>query len=418
MKKIITLFILFVSLGAYAQEELTLDKCYELVNINYPLAKQKAMLTQKNELELSVINKGKLPTVDFSAQASYQSDVTEVPVNNPLVSIEPPNNDQYKATLTVNQLIYGGGMVNSAAEVKSNELKTQQKQLEVSLYQLKKQVNQLYFSILLMQEKRSVLDANKKKLEAKLIEVRSAIKYGAALASSDNILEAELLKVDQLIIEIDQNKKTLMATLSQLIGQEISNSAALANPEISATISNDLSRPEMELFELQKQQILSSEQLLSKNKGPKLFGFANGGIGNPGLNFLDNSFQPFYMVGLKFNWNILDWNTTKKQRMAMLVNKDIIDNQKEVFKFNTNIELTQQQSEMEKINAFIASDKTIIELRKKILKSADAQLKNGVITSSAYITEVTNLYEAENNLKTHEIQLLLAKANYNTTQGN
>jgi len=418
MKKIITLLILFVSLGAYAQEELTLDKCYELVNINYPLAKQKAMLTQKNELELSVINKGKLPTVDFSAQASYQSDVTEVPINSPLVNIEPPNNDQYKATLTVNQLIYGGGVVNSAAEVKSNELKTQQKQLEVSLYQLKKQVNQLYFSILLMQEKRAVLDANKKKLDAKLIEVRSAIKYGAALASSDNILEAELLKVDQLIIEIDQNKKTLMATLSQLIGQEISNSAALANPEISATISNDLSRPEMELFELQKQQILSSEQLLSKNKGPKLFGFANGGIGNPGLNFLDNSFQPFYMVGLKFNWNILDWNTTKKQRMAMLVNKDIIDNQKEVFKFNTNIELTQQQSEMEKINAFIASDKTIIELRKKILKSADAQLKNGVITSSAYITEVTNLYEAENNLKTHEIQLLLAKANYNTTQGN
>ncbi len=418
MKKLILIPLLFIFFNFFAQEELTLAKCYQLVNTNYPLAKKNQLLDKKNELDIDVIKKNQLPVVDLSAKASYQSEVTSVPEFNPNISIPSPNKNQYKADLFINQLIYNGGKIAMEVAAKKDELNTQQKQLEVSLYQLKKQVNQLYFSILLMQEKRAILGAKKTKLAAKLIEIKSAIKYGAALASSDNVLEAELLKITQLIVDVEENKKSLIYTLSQLIGQEISSATLLQTPKINTTLNNKLTRPELALFELQKQQIMSSEQLLSKKNGPKLFGFIDGGIGNPGLNFLDNTLQPYYLVGLKFNWNILDWNATKKQRMALLVNKDIIDNQQEVFKFNIRIKLNQQQSEIDKISAFIKSDITIVDLRKKILKTADAQLKNGVITSSAYITELTNLYEAENNLKTHQIQLLLAKANYKTTQGN
>jgi len=418
MKKLITLLLTVVSVGVFAQEKLTLENCYELVNTNYPLAKQTTLLSDKNNLDVSVIKATKMPQLDFSAQATYQSDVIEFPFSLPGSTVEPPNNDQYKAALSVNQLIYGGGTVSAAINAKSSELKTQQKQLEVSLYQLKKQVNKLYFSILLMQEKRSVLGANKKKLGTKLEEVKAAIKHGVALPSSDKILEAELLKIEQLIVEVEQNKKSLMATLSQLVGQEIASSTSLENPKINASLNNDLTRPELELFQLQKQQIDFSDKLMSKQNTPKLMGFGTGGYGNPGLNMLDNSFQPYYIVGLKLNWNVFDWNANKNKRKALQVNKSIIDNQQEVFKLNTNIELNQHQSEIDKIVAFITTDKTIIELRKTILKTADAQLKNGVITSSAYITELTNLFKAENNLKTHEIQLLLAKANHKTTQGN
>jgi len=84
---------------------------------------------------------------------------------------------------------------------------------------------------------------------------------------------------------------------------------------------------------------------------------------------------------------------------------------------NTSIELQQQQSEIDKISGFIASDIEIIKLRKEVLNAADSQLRNGVITSSAYITELTNLFTDENTLITHKIQLELAKANYNIIQG-
>jgi len=132
---------------------------------------------------------------------------------------------------------------------------------------------------------------------------------------------------------------------------------------------------------------------------------------------LDNSFQTYYIAGIKLNWNVFDWNSTKKQRESLRVTKEIIDSEQEVFELNTEMEMTQQQSEINKISAFIASDEEIIALRKKILETSRSQLKNGVITASAYVTELTNLFEAENNLSTHQIQLQLAKANYKTTKG-
>ncbi|MGS0528056.1 TolC family protein [Zobellia nedashkovskayae] len=157
--------------------------------------------------------------------------------------------------------------------------------------------------------------------------------------------------------------------------------------------------------------------MISKQNIPKLLGFATGGYGNPGLNMLDNSFQPFYTAGVKLHWNVFDWNANRKQRESLAINKDIVDNDTEIFKLNTTIELNKQEREIEKIEAIITSDEAIIILRKEVLQMADSQLKNGVITSSAYITELTNLYEDENTLVRHEIQLQLAKANYNVIKG-
>jgi outer membrane protein TolC len=285
------------------------------------------------------------------------------------------------------------------------------------LYQLKQQINQLYFSILLVQKSELLLKAKQTQLEAKLKEVVSGIKYGVILPSSDKVLEAELLKISQQFQELDSNKAALIGTLSSLIKKPLEASTLFQNPLIETQLQNDLNRPELELFQLKKEEIAQSETLISKQNAPKLLGFATGGYGNPGLNMLDNSFQAFYTVGVKLNWNVFDWNSKNKQRKSLAINKDIIDTEAEAFKLNTNIELNKQQKEIEKIEGFIASDEAIINLRKEVLQTADSQLKNGVITSSAYITELTNLYEDENTLVRHKIQLQLAKANYNVIKG-
>lgn len=418
MKKLSTLIVIFIALNSFGQEKLSLDECYSLVNKNYPLAKQNEMLVKQNTLDKEIIKTGKLPKLDFDAQVTYQSDVIELPITIPGVTIDSPNKDQYKATISVNQLVYDGGLINASTKVKEATLKTKQKNIEVNLYQLKKEVNKLYFSIILLQEKRALLNAKKMQLESKLKEVRAGIEFGTLLPASDKVLEAELLKIQQQYTEIDQNKISLIKTLSSVTGKNISPNVSLENPVILSSVDTEIKRPELDLFQLQKEQINASEQLIAKKNSPKLMGFATGGYGNPGLNMLDNAFQTYYVVGLKLNWNIFDWNTRKKEQKSLKINKEIIDNQQEIFKLNTNIELDQQQTEIAKISSFIKSDETIIELRKKILKSAESQLKNGVITSSAYITELTNLYEAENNLSTHKIELLLAKANYKTTKGN
>jgi len=415
MKKILLIFIVLSQGGIYAQQQISLEECYDLVSINYPLAKQTALLDEKNTLDIEAIDTEKLPQMDFSAQATYQSDVIEIPIPNS--GIEPPNNDQYRATLSVNQLIYAGGAIDARVNLKNASLNTQKKQVEVNLYQLKKQVNQLFYSILFTQEKHSLLVSKQTQLQTKLDEIISGITNGVLLPASDKVIKAELLKIKQQFTETDLTKITLIETLSSLIGSTISTTVQFQNPQIDIQMDSGITRPELDLFQLKKDEIETSEQLLSKQNSPKFIGFANGGYGNPGLDPLKNTFETFYTVGLKLNWNVFDWNSNKKQRQSLAINKDIIDTETELFMLNTNIELNQLQTEIKKYSAFIETDLEIIALRKEVLKSVESQLRNGVITTSAYIIELTNLYEDENNLNTHQIQLSLIKANFNITKG-
>lgn len=416
MHRIFILMALVLPLLTSAQQTITLDECFDLVTENYPLAKQSILLNEQNRLDIEAINKGKLPQLDVNAQATYQSDVTSLPIQLPNAPIDPPNKDQYRATFDVNQLIYNGGLIDANSQVKEATSKVNRQQVEVNLYGLKNQINQLYLSVLLLQENRDLLTAKEKQLNARLEEVKAGVKFGALLASSEQSLAAELLKIKQQFTELDFNRSALIKRLSLLIGKELSADANLERPEVfmSETESN---RPEIQLFDLQKEQVDYSSKLILKSNLPKLNAFAQGGYGNPGLNMLDNSFTTFYMAGLRLNWNVFDWNKTKTEKQSLEINKEIVDSQKETFELNNNLELVNLQSEIDKVEALISTDNKIISIREDILKTAESQLKNGVITASAYITEFTNLYEAKSQLNVHGMQLLLNKIQYQITKG-
>jgi outer membrane protein TolC len=317
MKPFLTILIILITFSSIAQQSITLEECYRLVAENYPVAKQLELFEAQNKLDSEVISTSKLPQLSLDAQATYQSDVIEVPI--PSANIEPLNNDQYRATVSVNQLIYNGGLVNASLDMKSAQLKTKQKQVEVNLYELKQKINQLYFSILLSQESELLLNAKKTQLNTKLTEVKSGIEYGVILPSSDKVLEAELLKIEQQVQELQSNKIALIETLSSLIKRTLNTSTQFQKPLLETKFKANLSRPELELFQFKKEEIETSESLISKKNAPKLLGFATGGYGNPGLNLLDNSFQTFYVVGIKLNWNVFDWNSNKKQRQSLAI---------------------------------------------------------------------------------------------------
>ena len=231
MRKLTSLLVILISLNVFGQEQITLNECYQLVEKNYPLAKQTAILEKQHSIDLAAIKAESLPLIDLSAQATYQSDVIEIPISN--AGIEPLNKDQYRTSLSASQLIYGGGLINAKNALNQSTLKTGKKTIEVNLYQLKKQVNQIYFSVLLAQEKQQILALKQDQLAAKLKEVRSGIKNGIVLPASDKVLEAEILKVKQQFTELEQNKLSLIATLSSLIGKPLSNLTLFQESNIS-----------------------------------------------------------------------------------------------------------------------------------------------------------------------------------------
>ena len=132
---------------------------------------------------------------------------------------------------------------------------------------------------------------------------------------------------------------------------------------------------------------------------------------------LNNSFETFYMTGVKLNWTLFDWNKTKKEKEVLEISKQIVASEKETFEVNQKRNLQEINFEIGKIETQLKSDKEIIQLREKIVRSAEAQMKNGVITSSDYLNEVTQLFESKITEKTHQIQLQLAKANHQIIKG-
>ena len=416
MKYKIVIISFFLFQLVTAQEQLTLEECYQLVETNYPLAKQNSILANQLEVQTEALNKDKLPKVSLNAQATYQSEVTQVPFSMPNATIEPLNKDQYRATLDVHQLIYNGNFLEAQTNLKTAQTKTQQQQVKVTLYQLKSVVNQYYFGILLLQKKQELVTAKKVLLSEKIKEIQAAVKFGAVLPSSEQVIQAEIIKVDQQSNDIRYEKLKLFNHLNKLTGSNFTEETVLV--EEKSIIGQEGSRPEYELFELQNQQIDANKSLISRSNYLKVNAFAQGGYGNPALNMLNNSFETFYLAGIRLNWTLFDWNKTKKEKEALDISKQLVETEKETFELNINRQLQEVNFEMERIEQQIVSDAEIIQLREKIVRSAEAQMKNGVITSSDYLNEVTQLFEAKINEQTHKVQLELAKANYQIIKGN
>ncbi len=414
MRRILITSFLLAAFYSNAQQSLTLTDCYALANKNYPIAKQIGLLQQKSDYEVDALQTGKLPKIDLVAQGSYQNQVTTIP--NPV--LEPLNKDQYRANFDVNQLIYNGGLIDANTKLKEAQTKTQQQQVEVSLYQIKTRINQLFFSILLLQERKEILISKQDQLVSKIKEVNAGIKFGAILPASEKVLEAENLKIKQQLSEIQFDKKRLFENLSSLTFATVPETTTLEKPILITDETSQNNRPELKYFEFQNQQIEASKTVVSKNNLPKINAFGIAGYGNPGLNMVDNSYQPILMVGLRANWNVFDWNKSKAEKDALTVSADIVATEKETFLLNNSLQLQEMDNEIKKSEEIIKTDTEIIGLREYVEKSANSQLKNGVITTSEYLVEFTNLYEARTNQMLHEIQLALAKANYQVTKGN
>lgn len=410
---LVTILLLILTISSYAQQKLTIEECYAFAEKNYPIAKQTNFLQQKTSFEIDALNKAKLPKIDINAQATYQSDVIGLPTSLP--GVEPINKDQYRATLDVNQLLYNGGMINANTKLKEAQMLTQQQLVAVNLYQLKSRINYSYMMILLWQDQRELLLAKQSTIHSKIKEVKSGVKNGAMLPSSVQVLEAELLKLEQALTENTFQRIKELQNLAGLTSTTIKENSVLERP--STTLETNGVRPEMKFFELQQDQIEASKNIISKSNLPKLYAFGQAGYGNPGLNMLNNSFDDFYMVGLKLNWNVFDWNKSKSEKQALDIAKEIVTTEKETFETNNQMQLNELKSEISKLETIIKKDSQIILLRDKVVQSSDSQMRNGVITTSEYVTELNQLFDAKTNQKVHQTQLELAKINYQTIKG-
>jgi outer membrane protein TolC len=420
LKYTILLVLCPVWLEAQELNTLELQQAYDLARKNYPVIKQKELIKQTSAISIENLQKGFLPQVTLSGQATYQSEVTKVPVSLPGLSIESPSKDQYKLLADVSQLIYDGNSTKEQKTLQQLNASVDDQKTEVELYKVKERINQLYLGILYLDEQLKQVDLVKADIQTGIRRLEAQVQNGVAFKSNLNMLKAELLKTDQRAIEVKASRKGMTDALSLFLGQRVSDNAQLAKPMPVAEgpmITGEVARPELKLYSEQTKLINQQNKLITAKNLPRASLFAQGGYGRPGLNMLQNDFDFYYIGGIRFNWSLGGLYTKKKEKEQVEVNKKIVDIQKETFLLNTNTQLVQQLAEINKLKQLVASDDEIISLRKNVTDASKAQLENGVITANDYLKEVNAEDQARQTLITHQIQLLQAQINYQTISG-
>ena len=400
-----------------AQDTITLDFCYQQIQKTYPLIRQAGLLDKSSDLRTRNLNKNYLPQFNVNGSANWQNQVTEVVIPLPagLPQLQGPviPKDQYKLTLDVNESIYDGNVTNYQKKLEKFNLNVDKKNVDASLYLLKDQVNQFFFSILIDEQNIRLFKETKKQLESKLKEVESAVKNGAVLKMDADLIRAEIIKLDQNTYELSMDRLAGIRMLSELISMTLDENSAFKTPWITIPgLNYENKRIEYELFDIQRDRVNLMKNMVTTKWNPKFWAFGQFGLGRPGYNFLSSDIAPMLMVGAKLTWTPWNWNANRNEKKIYDIQGDILKNQQESFDKNLRVTTQKNITDITKLSDLILKDQELIDLRAGITKTASSQLTNGVITSSDYILRVNDETQARMGLEIHKIQLIKAKISY------
>ena len=423
-QKYLLIFLLgSLSIGLFKgqSEKMSIEECYRLAKEHYPMIKKKDIIAKAAYYNVENANKKYLPQISFSGQATYQSQTINfsdalgaLPINTPLPSL---NKDQYKIQGEIDQMLYDGGATYNQKELIKANTELQQQNIETNLYALKQRINNLFFSILLMDEQLKQNDLNKSNLQTQIQKTEAALKYGVAYRSNLDELKAEIINIEMMSTEYTTNREAYLKMLSLFIGKELSNSTQLEIPD-NETFKAEIIRPELKAFDLQKSIYDIERKNLKSDFLPKVSAFFQGAYGRPTLNIIENKFGPWFITGVRFSWSLESLYTTSNKKEILELNKKTADVDKETFLMNTKLDLTQQDEQVKKYTQLLEQDGKVIALRESVKQSAEAQLSNGVITIHEYIQKLNAEHLARQTLILHQVQLLQAKYNQKFITGN
>ena len=417
MKRTIIIVLLsqFLSFTMRAQ---TLEECQQAAERNYPLIRQYDLIEKTTELTLANIQKGWLPQVSASAQATYQSDVVSFPDQMQAlyqqvgIDMKGLTKDQYRVGIDVSQTIYDGGLISSQKAIAREQGKVQAAQNEVNIYNVRRRVNEMYFSLLLIDEQIQLNSDLQELLSGNERKLTSMVKGGTAAESDLNNVKAERLNAVQRATELESQKRMLQRMLSTFCGIEVK---ALSKPLRGKDVSllgekGEMLRPELRLFDAQLRLADTQEKALDAALKPRLGVFAQGYYGYPGLNMFEDMMSRKWslngIIGARLTWNIGALYTRKNDKAKLQLQREVTESNRDVFLFNNNLEQIQQNENIARYQQLMAGDEEIITLRSAVRKAAESKLSHGIIDVNDLVREINAENAARVQQSIHEIEML------------
>lgn len=401
-----------------SQRNVTLWQCYDSAANASPLAGERVIYTDMTQLRDRNLASAWMPSLDLGATFNYQSEVVDMSELLGSVPIPPGSlpsipHEQYRATLDLSQVIWDGGVTRSAREVEKMVSELNMQQSEADLYRLREQVNNYFFSILLVRSQAEVISVLISDIVARMQEVASGVENGVIPPVTLDVLRAEMIKAEQSSAELGRRHDALADALEQITGMTGLKYAGLVLPELAITGNEVIDNPDLRLFDTRSRQLELSKDLLKNQRMPRLFGFAQAGYGNPpGNNFLSDRADFYYSLGAGIKWNIWDWSRNSNERRSLTFQQQLLDIRKSAAEQALQRLLVIKLSEIESLRDAAGRDEEIIRLRGRIAAAAASQLRNGTITASQYMTELNSEKQAVISAAARKISIARAETEY------
>ena len=409
MKRLLFIIGAFLTLNVTAQ---TLEECQRAAERNYPLIAQHDLIARTTDLTIANIQKGWLPQLTATAQASYQSAVTAWPdemkglMQQMGVNMKGLAKDQYRVGLDLQQTVFDGGAISASKQEAREQSAVQQAQLDVDLYHVRQRVNEMYFGLLLLNDQISLNNDLQEQLAASEKKLTSMVKHGTAAQCDLNNVTAERLNVVKQMTTLESQRRVLMAMLGTFCGIEIKQ---VTKPgTVDAVAGNN--RPELRLIDNQLRLADAQERALKAALLPRLGVFAQGYYGYPGYNLFKDMMGRDWswngMVGARLTWNIGALYTHRNDKAKLQLQREIAENQREVFLFNNRLEQLQQNEAIDRYRRLMAQDEEIIALRQQVRKASESKLSHGIIDVNDLVRDINSENAARLQQSIHEIEML------------
>lgn len=407
------IILLAAGLMAFVSQAQTLEQCQQAAERNYPLIAQHDLIARTTDLTVSNIQKGWLPQVTATAQATYQSAVTAWPdemkglMQQMGVDMKGLARDQYRVGLDVQQTLYDGGAIRAQRQVAREQGAVQQAQLDVTLYNVRQRVDDMFFGLLLLEDQMRLNADLQELLAASEKKLASMVKHGTAAQCDLNNVTAERLNVVQQHTTLESQYRVLQSMLATFCGIEITG---LVKPAAIDAAGADNNRPELSLIDSQLRLANAQDHALNAALLPRLGLFAQGYYGYPGYNMFKDMMSRDWswngMVGARLTWNIGALYTHRNDKAKVQLQRETAQNQREVFLFNNRLEQMQYREAIERYRSLMAQDEKIITLRQQVRKAAESKLSHGIIDVNDLVREINSENAARVQQSIHEIEML------------
>lgn len=395
----------------------SLDECRNLAREHYPEIWQYDLIARTEQYNLSNAARAWIPQVVLSSQTTWQTDVVKYPDALSSIFVQQGVNipgmrkDQYKVAIDISQNIWDGGQSKANRAIIEAEASEQRNRVDVDLYSLQSKIDNIYFSILLLEERMAQTKALIKLLESNLLRMQAYNKNGVAMQSDVDAIEAELLTTRQTLGQVISSRGSYRRMLELFIGRPL-DGETLERPAQTDIINHTSARPELALFDAQSNKIDAQRKAIRSSLMPRFNAFAQGYYGYPGLDMFKSMVSSEWtlnaIVGVRMSWNISAFYTKHNNFEKLDVAKQQVAVQRDIFLFNTQIQTVQDDGEIVRLQNAVANDARIVELRRSVRMAAESKLENGVIDATDLLRKITDETSAALNRSIHEIELLQA----------